>query len=87
MTEQSGSGTLGDVGDRRLNAEIGAEGHEAHHGRPGSWVAVTVIVIGFVIGGIALTVGPSWVMFWVGVAIVVIGGIFGAATRIMDDWY
>jgi hypothetical protein len=50
-------------------------------------VAVTVIIIGFVIGGIALPVGPNWVLFWVGAAIVVVGGIMGAATRIMDDWY
>ena len=50
-------------------------------------MAVTVIVIGFVIGGIALPVGPSWVLFWVGVAIAVVGSIMAAAVRIMDDWY
>jgi len=78
----------GDIGAHGLDAQTGPPyGHEAHHGRPASWVAVTVIVIGFVIGGIALPVGPSWVLFWVGVAIVVVGAIMGAATRIMDDWY
>ena len=89
MTEQPASGTVaGDIGARGLDAQTGSpDGHEGHHGRPASWVAVTVIIIGFVIGGIALPVGPNWVLFWVGVAIVVVGGIMGAATRIMDDWY
>ena len=89
MTEQPASGTVaGDIGARGLDAQTGSsDGHEGHHGRPASWVAVTVIIIGFVIGGIALTVGPNWVLFWVGAAIVVVGGIMGAATRIMDDWY
>ena len=52
-----------------------------------SWVAVTIIIIGFIIGGIALPVGPSWVLFWVGAALVVLGSIFAASVRIMDDWY
>jgi hypothetical protein len=89
VTEQPASGTVaGDIGAHGLDAQTGLPyGHEAHHGRPASWVAVTVIVIGFVIGGIALPVGPSWVLFWVGVAIAVVGSIMAAAVRIMDDWY
>jgi len=50
-------------------------------------VAVTIIVVGFIIGGIALPIGPNWVLFWVGAGIVVVGIIIGAANRIMDDWY
>ena len=89
MTDQPASRTMaGDIGAHGLDAQTGPpDGHEGHHGRPASWVAVTVIIIGFVIGGIALPVGPNWVLFWVGAAIVVVGGIMGAATRIMDDWY
>ena len=89
MTEQPASRTMaGDIGAHGLDAQTGLPyGHEAHHGRPASWVAVTVIIIGFVLGGIALTIGPSWVLFWVGAAIVVVGGIIAAAARIMDDWY
>ncbi len=89
MTEQPASGTVvGDTGSHGLDAHTGQTyEHEEYHGRPASWVAVAVIVIGFVIGGIALPVGPSWVLFWVGVAIAVVGGIIAAAVRIMDDWY
>jgi len=56
-----------------------------HAGRPSSWVAVTVMFIGFLVGGLALPFGPIWILFWVGVAIVVIGGVFGLLVDIMSD--
>ena len=92
MAEQSASGTMaesaGDTGAHGLDVQTGQSyGHEAHHGRPASWVAVSIIIVGFVIGGIALCVGPSWVLFWVGTAIVVIGGIYALSVHILDDWY
>ena len=55
-------------------------------GRTTSWVAVLVIVIGFIVGGIGLIVGPSWPLFWVGAGVAIIGGIFALATGIMDDY-
>jgi len=90
VTEQPTSGAVvGDIGAHGLDARTGQPDghHEEYHGRPVSWVAVTIIIIGFVIGGIALPVGPSWVLFWVGAALVVLGSIFAASIRIMDDWY
>ena len=89
MTEQPASGAVvGDIGARGLDAHTGQPyGHEEYHGRPVSWVAVTIIIVGFIIGGIALPIGPVWVLFWVGAALVVLGGIFAASVRIMDDWY
>jgi hypothetical protein len=71
-------------GPRALSRD--ADAHP-QHGRPTSWVATCIIVVGFVVGGIALCVGPSWWLFWTGVGIVVLGGIFGASTHMMDDWY
>lgn len=61
-----------------------AEGH--HTGRMSSWVAVGVIVIGFVVGGIGLVLGPSWILFWVGVGIACLGGGYGLASGIMEDY-
>ena len=89
MTEQSTSvAETGDTGAHGLDAHTGQTyGHEAHHGRPASWVAVSIIIIGFCVGGIALPIGPTWWLFWVGAAIVVIGGIMAMATHILDDWY
>ena len=81
MAEQAGSGTMHE-------AAVGAGAHElVHHGKPGSWVAVTIIVIGFVVGGIGMTTGPTWWLFWAGAGITVVGSIAAAATRILDDWY
>jgi len=59
----------------------------AQHGRASSWIVVTIIVIGFVVGGAAMLAGPTWWLFWLGTGIVVLGTIAGAATRILDDWY
>ena len=89
MTEQPTSvAVTGDTGAHGLDAQTGQSyGHEAHHGRPASWVAVSIIIIGFCVGGIALPIGPTWWLFWAGTAIVVIGAIMGAAVHILDDWY
>jgi hypothetical protein len=43
----------------------------AHHGNtPAAWTAVTVAMVGFVVGGVALMLGPfSMTLFWVGCAL------------------
>jgi nitrate/nitrite transporter NarK len=89
VTEQPASGTVvGNTGAHGLDAQTGhTYEHEEYHGRRVSWVAVTLIIVGFIIGGIALPIGPTWVLFWIGAAIVVVGVIFAASIRIMDDWY
>jgi hypothetical protein len=61
--------------------------HAAHHGRPASWVTTAIVIVGFIVGGIALPIGPVWWLFWLGTGIVVLGGIVGAAVHIFDDWY
>jgi nitrate/nitrite transporter NarK len=50
-------------------------------------VAVSIIIAGFAVGGIALPVGPIWWLFWLGTGIAVVGGIFAASVHILDDWY
>jgi hypothetical protein len=57
----------------------------SHGGRPKSWLAVAITVIGFTIGGVALTIGPNWIVFWVGAAIVLVGGLVGMAVGIFSD--
>ena len=92
MADQAASGTMaeaeGNTGSRGLDVQTGlSPSHESHHGRPASWVAVSIIIVGFIVGGIALTVGPTWWLFWLGTAIAVIGSIFAASVRVFDDWY
>lgn len=59
---------------------------EHNTGRLTSWIAVIVIVAGFVVGGLGLIFGPNWLVFWVGVGIVVVGGIYALAVGIMEDY-
>ena len=91
MADQAAPGTMaGETSIERHGghqATYDSSGHENFHGRTTSWVTTAIVFVGFLIGGIALPIGPTWWLFWVGVAIVVIGALFGAATKIFDDWY
>jgi hypothetical protein len=91
VADQAAPGTMaetGDTGARGLDAQIAPSYvHEAYHGKPASWVAVSIIIVGFIVGGIALPIGPTWWLFWTGVGIVVIGGIVALSAHIIDDWY
>ena len=57
----------------------------SHAGRPSSWIAVSVIFIGFLVGGVAIPLGPVWPLFWAGACIVVLGGILALVVDIMSD--
>lgn len=56
-----------------------------HGGRPRSWLAVIVMIIGFGVSGVALCIGPSWTTFWAGAGIVVVGGILALIVDIWND--
>lgn len=50
----------------------------AHHGNtPAAWTGVTLILIGFVVGGIGL-VAANMLLFWVGVVLCPVGVVAGA---------
>lgn len=59
----------------------------AFHGRTVSWVAVSIIMIGFAMGGLALVFGPTWWLFWVSLGLAGVGALLALATGIFDDWY
>jgi len=58
----------------------------SYHGRPVSWVAVSIIIAGFLCGGLSL-VFSFWTTFWVGAGLVVVGALLAAATNMFEDWY
>jgi hypothetical protein len=57
------------------------------HGRSVSWVAVSLIMIAFLIGGLALVFGPTWWLFWASLGLAVVGLLLALGTGIFDDWY
>jgi hypothetical protein len=64
-------------------------GHLEHNpGRPMSWVGVVIVVVGFLIGGIAMVPSPHWVIFWIGGGVAVVGLLTLLFTKTFnDDWY
>ena len=60
---------------------------EPFHGRPVSWVAVSIIMAGFLVGGLGLVFGPTWWLFWAGLGAAIVGGLLALGTHIFEDWY
>ena len=90
--DQAGFDGAVDEQSQRMQAQAAYDPGEwfpphAFHGRPVSWVAVATIMVGFLVGGLALVFGPTWWVFWVGLAIAVVGGLLALATNVFDDWY
>lgn len=57
--------------------------HHHNHGQtPAAWTAVTIIMIGFVIGCIAV-IQLNWVLLGVGVAVIVAGAVVGKVMQMM----
>lgn len=99
MADQVGSGTV--HGARGESAGLASQTsdvapgsaptpswkHESFHGRPVSWVASVIIILGFLIGGIGLITGPAWWLFWTGAGVAAVGAILGLSFGIFNDWY
>jgi hypothetical protein len=61
-----------------------------YHGRTVSWVAVSIVTLGFLVGGLALIVGrdgPVWWLFWTGGGLAVLGMLIAFMTNTFEDWY
>jgi hypothetical protein len=54
-----------------------------HGATTGVWIVTAVIMIGTILGGVALIIW-NWPLFWVGIGLLVAGGIGGYLTGIMD---
>jgi fatty acid desaturase len=55
-----------------------------HGANAAAWIACAVIMVGTVVGGIALIIW-NWPLFWTGVGLFVVGGIGGYFAGIMDS--
>ena len=58
-----------------------------YHGRPISWTAVSIVMVAFVIGGLALIFGPTWWLFWAALGLAAVGMLLAMGCHIFDDWY
>jgi len=87
VAEQATAGTV--EGRGATGAVADDAGHMPHNsGRPISWVGTTVVIVGFVVGGIAFVPGPNWILFWVGAAIAIVGCLILLFSKAMHtDWY
>ncbi|WP_037969486.1 HGxxPAAW family protein [Streptosporangium amethystogenes] len=56
-----------------------------HWGRASSWLAVTVIMLGFGIAGTGLCMGPDWFLLWAGTTVCAIGAILVLVFRVFQD--
>ena len=91
MADQASPGTVAGVGQEGgALAQPGTGSYQApepYHGRTVSWVAVSIVMAGFLAGGLGLVFGPAWWLFWVGAGAAIVGGLLALGTRIFDDWY
>ena len=63
--------------------------HMEHNpGRPVSWIGVGIVIVGFIIGGIAFFPAPHWTIFWIGTGVAIVGCLSLLFTKTMnEDWY
>ncbi|GAA0927837.1 hypothetical protein GCM10009560_30640 [Nonomuraea longicatena] len=62
----------------------GGENLGSHAGRPSSWLAVTVGLVGFTASGVGMPV-ESWPLIWTGIGLIVVSGILGLVFDIFSD--
>ncbi len=62
---------------------MSADPHDDHGHSPAAWTLVILVMLGFLVGSIAM-VFASQLWFWVGVGIIVLGCIVGKVMQMMS---
>ena len=63
--------------------QVSEEAHDLHGNSPAAWTAVTIVLVAFTVGAIAMVLGPNWVLFWISVAIAVLGALTGKVMQLL----
>ncbi|MFM7064083.1 MAG: HGxxPAAW family protein [Actinomycetes bacterium] len=56
--------------------------HDDHGSTPAAWTTVTITMVAFVIGTLAIIIG-NWPLFWFSVALVAVAAVVGAVMAAM----
>ena len=57
---------------------------QVHHGQTGAmWAAVAIAFVGFVVGGIAVVLGPNWWLVAIGAVVCLAGLVIGKVMQIL----
>jgi hypothetical protein len=61
------------------------EGHAGglHGSTPAAWTAVTIVLVAFTLGAIAMVLGPNWLLFWISVGLAFAGGLVGKVMQLL----
>jgi hypothetical protein len=63
--------------------QVSEEAHDLHGNSPAAWTAVTIVLIAFTLGAIAMVLGPNWLLFWISVAIALVGALAGKVLQLL----
>lgn len=63
--------------------QVSEEAHDLHGNSPAAWTAVTIVLIAFTLGAIAMVLGPNWLLFWISVGIAVLGALTGKVMQLL----
>lgn len=75
--------TMADQGSDQPVTPVSEEAHDLHGNSPAAWTAVTIVLIAFTVGAIAMVLGPNWVLFWLSVALAVVGALTGKVMQLL----
>jgi hypothetical protein len=60
----------------------GDEHHDNHGQTPAAWTAVTIIMVGFIIGCIAV-IQLNWTLLAISAVVILVGGVVGKVMQMM----
>jgi hypothetical protein len=63
--------------------QVSEEAHDLHGNSPAAWTAVTIVLIAFTVGAIAMVLGPNWLLFWISVGIALLGALTGKVMQLL----
>ena len=72
------------MSNQRREPGMSAEVHDNHGQTPAAWTAVTIIIVAFWVGCLAVVIAQPW-LFWVSVAFVFVGIGVGKVMSMMGS--